>query len=75
MVQRQWDLMDPLFNILHELGVQETSTDKLRDDGWTLELFGMSATSMDRFDDELKEILGDMYEITTPVQRSAFRLA
>lgn len=67
--------MDPLFNILHELGVQETCTDKLRDDGWTLELFGMSATSIDRFDDELKEILGDMCEITTPVQRSAFRLA
>ena len=52
--------MDPLFNILHELGVQETCTDKLRDDGWTLDLFGMSATSIDRFDDELKEILGDV---------------
>ena len=67
--------MDSLSELLHEVGVQDTFVDKLKDDGWTLELFSMSANTLDKFEEELKEILGDMYSITTPVQRSAFRLA
>ena len=35
----------------------------------------MAAPTMDKFDDELKEILGDLFDITTAVQRSALRLA
>ena len=56
-------------------GVQDTFIDKLSDDGWTIELFSMAAPTMDKFDDELKEILGDLFDITTAVQRSALRLA
>ena len=68
-------LMASLYDLLLEAGVQATFADKLRDDGWTVELFGMAAASLDKFDDELKDILGDLHDITTAVQRSAFRLA
>ena len=61
--------------MLSEAGVQDTFADKLRDDGWTVELFSMAASSLERFDDELKEMLGDLFDITTAVQRSALRLA
>ena len=67
--------MASLSNILREAGVQDTFIDKLSDDGWTIELFSMAAPTMDKFDDELKEILGDLFDITTAVQRSALRLA
>ena len=67
--------MDSLHELLLGAGVQETFADKLRDDGWNIELFAMSASSLDRFDDELRDMMGDMYEITTAVQRSALRLA
>ena len=67
--------MASLHDLLLEVGVQETFADKIRDDGWTVELFGMAASSLDKFDHELKEILGDLYDITTAVQRSALRLA
>ena len=67
--------MASLHDLLLEAGVQATFADKLRDDGWTVELFGMAAASLDKFDDELKDILGDLHDITTTVQRSAFRLA
>ena len=67
--------MDPLFSILADAGVQDTFIDKLRDDGWNQELFAMAAPSMDKFDLELKDMLGDLYDITTSVQRSAIRLA
>ena len=66
--------MASLYDLLLEAGVQATFADKLRDDGWTTELYGMAATSLERFDDELKDMLGDLYEITTSVQRSALRL-
>ena len=68
-------IMASLSNILREAGVQDTFIDKLSDDGWTIELFSMAAPTMDKFDDELKEILGDLFDITTAVQRSALRLA
>ena len=67
--------MASLSNILREAGVQDTFIDKISDDGWTIELFSMAAPTMDKFDDELKEILGDLFDITTAVQRSALRLA
>ena len=67
--------MASLYDLLLEAGVQATFADKLREDGWTVELFGMAAASLDKFDDELKDILGDLHDITTAVQRSAFRLA
>ena len=66
-------IMASLSNILREAGVQDTFIDKLSDDGWTIELFSMAAPTMDKFDDELKEILGDLFDITTAVQRSALR--
>ena len=68
-------LLASLYDLLLEAGVQATFADKLREDGWTVELFGMAAASLDKFDDELKDILGDLHDITTAVQRSAFRLA
>ena len=67
--------MATLHDLLLEAGVQETFADKLRDDGWTIELFSMAASSLDKLDGELREMLGDLYEITTSVQRSALRLA
>lgn len=66
--------MASLHELLLEAGVQETFADKLRDDGWTTELFGMAAASLEKFDMELKEMLGDLFDITTSVQRSALRL-
>ena len=67
--------MATLRDVLHEAGVQDTFADRLQEDGWTLDLFRMSASSLDRFDEELKDMLGDLFDITTAVQRSAFRLA
>ena len=67
--------MDSLGLILAEAGVQETFIDKLREDGWTKDLFAMSAPTLEKFDDEIKDIMGDMYEITTAVRCSALRLA
>ena len=67
--------MATLQDVLADAGVQDTFADKLRDDGWTLDLFRMSASSLDKFDEELREMLGDLYDITTAVQRSALRLA
>ena len=54
---------------------QDTFVDKLIDDGWSIELFAMAAPNLEKFDDELKSMLGDIYDITTAVQRSALRLA
>ena len=67
--------MDSLYDMLLDLGVQATFADKLRDDGWTMELFAMSASSIDKFESELQDILGELYDITTPVQRSALKAA
>lgn len=67
--------MDPLFSILADAGVQDTFIDKLRDDGWNQELFAMSAPSLAKFDEEIRDMLGDLFDITTSVQRSALRLA
>jgi len=67
--------MDSLGLILAEAGVQETFIDKLREDGWTKDLFAMSAPTLEKFDDEIRDFMGDMYEITTAVQCSALRLA
>ena len=68
-------LMDPLFSILADADVQDTFIDKLREDGWNQELFAMAAPSMEKFDMELKDMSGELYDITTSVQRSAIRLA
>ncbi|CAL1132101.1 unnamed protein product [Cladocopium goreaui] len=53
---------------------QETFIDKLRDDGWNQDLFAMSAPTLEKFELELRDMLGDLYEITTSVQRSALKL-
>lgn len=66
--------MASLYDLLLDAGVQATFADKLRDDGWTTELYGMAASSLERFDEELKDMLGELYDITTSVQRSALRL-
>ena len=66
--------MASLQELLQNAGVQDTFIDKLSDDGWTIELFAMAAPNLDRFD-ELKSMLGDLFDITTAVQRSAIRLA
>ena len=72
-------LVGPRMASLHEVlttaGVQDTFVDKLIDDGWSIELFAMAAPNLEKFDDELKSMLGDIYDITTAVQRSALRLA
>ena len=72
-------LVGPRMASLHEVlttaGVQDTFVDKLIDDGWSIELFAMAAPKLEKFDDELKSMLGDIYDITTAVQRSALRLA
>lgn len=67
--------MASLAEILTHAGVQETFSDKLIEDGWTIELFAMATTSLDKLDTELKDMLGDLFEITTAQQRSALRLA
>ena len=67
--------MDELPNILSAAGVQETFIDKLQEDGWTAELFALAAPSLEKFDDQLPSILGDLDGIATAVQRSALRLA
>ena len=68
-------LMAQLYEILMAAGVQETFADKLKDDGWTAELFAMCASSQDGFREELPEMLGTFHPITTPIQRSALLLA
>ena len=67
--------MDELAQILSESGVQATFADRLMEDGWNSELFAVSATSLDKFDEQLPSMLGDLDGITTAVQRSALRLA
>ena len=67
--------MDQLTEILTEAGVQDTFIDKLKEDGWTPELFALCATTQDGFKEELPEILGSTHPITTPIQRSALMLA
>ena len=67
--------MDSLSEILEAAGVQETFIDKLRDDGWNQDLFAMSAPTLEKFELELRDMLGDLYDITTSVQRSALKLA
>ena len=67
--------MAQLSDILLDAGVQDTFIDKLRDDGWTTELFALSASSQEEFKDELPEILGSSHPIATPLQRSAITLA
>ena len=67
--------MASLSEKLSQAGVQDTFTDKLIEDGWTSDHFALAAPSLEKFDDELKAMLGDLFEITTAQQRSAFRLA
>ena len=67
--------MDELAQILADSGVQATFADRLMEDGWNSELFAVSATSLDKFDDQLPAMLGDLDGIATAVQRSALRLA
>jgi hypothetical protein len=67
--------MASLHDVLTTAGVQDTFVDKLIDDGWSIELFAMAAPTLEKLDDELRSMLGDLYEITTAVQRSALRLA
>ena len=68
-------IMAQLYDILLTAGVQETFADKLRDDGWTTELYAMCATNQENFKEELTEMLGTFYAVTTPIQRSALTLA
>ena len=63
--------MAQLHDILLEAGVQETFADKLRDDGWNMDLFAMCASNPDGFRDELPDMLGTFHPITTSIQRSA----
>ena len=67
--------MAQLYDILLTAGVQETFADKLRDDGWTTELYAMCASTQENFKDELAEMLGTFHAVTTPIQRSAMTLA
>ena len=67
--------MASLHEILTTAGVQDTFVDKLIEDGWSIELFAMAAPNLDKLDEELRSMLGDLYDITTAVQRSALRLA
>ena len=65
--------MDSLSDILTQAGVQATFSDKLLEDGWTAEHFAPCAPNLERLDIELKDMLGDLYDITTAQQRSALR--
>ena len=67
--------MASLSEVLTNAGVQETFSDKLVDDGWTIEHFALAAHNLEAFESELKDMLGDAYAITTAQQRSALRLA
>ena len=67
--------MAELSEILSDAGVQDTFIDKLKDDGWNVDLFALCAGSPEEFKDELPEILGTTRPITTPLQRSALLLA
>ena len=68
-------LMHQLSDVLAAAGVQETFIDKLREDGWNQDLFAMSAPTLEKFELELRDMSGDLYDITTSVQRSALKLA
>ena len=59
--------MAQLYEILISAGVQETFADKLKEDGWTSDLFAMCATTQDGFKDGLPDMLGTFH-------RSAFSL-
>ena len=67
--------MASLRDILSAAGVQDTFIDSLENDGWTKELFAMSSASLEKLDDELPEMLGDLFATATPVQKAALRLA
>ena len=67
--------MASLSEVLTTAGVQETFSDKLVEDGLTVEHFALAAHNLEGFESELKEMLGDAYAITTAQQRSALRLA
>ena len=58
--------MAQLYEILISAGVQETFADKLKEDGWTSDLFAMCATTQDGFKDELPDMLGTFHAVTTP---------
>ena len=58
-----------------EAGVQDTFIDKLKADGWTMELFALCPTCQDEFKEELPDIFGTTHPTTTPLQRSALMLA
>ena len=68
-------IMASLHEVLTTAGVQDTFVDKLIEDGWSTELFAMAAPNLEKLDDEIRSMLGDLYDITTAVQRSALRLA
>lgn len=68
-------MASPLKELLTEAGVPETFSDRLDEDGWTIPLFACAATSLDTFDNALTELLGDLHDIITPIQKAAFRLA
>ena len=67
--------MASLHEVLTTAGVQDTFVDKLIEDGWSIELFAMAAPTLEKLDEEIRSMLGDLYDITTAVQRSALRLA
>ena len=56
------------------MGLQDTFAEKLLDDGWTVPLFAVSASSLERFENEIDGLLGDVAGIITPIQRSALKL-
>lgn len=68
-------MASPLKRLLSEAGVQDTFSDKLEEDGWTIPLFACSASNLEQFDISLKEILGELYDIVAPIQKAALRLA
>ena len=64
-----------LKEIFARVGLQDTFAEKLLDDGWTVPLFAVTASSLDKFEEEIDVILGELAGITTPIQRSALKLA
>ena len=40
------------------MGLQDTFAEKLLDDGWTVPLFAVSASSLERFENEMLAKLG-----------------
>ena len=60
--------MASLYEVLTTAGVQDTFVDKLIDDGWSIELFAMAASNLEKLDDEIRSMLGHLYEIATAVR-------